>query len=156
MANRSNLFAPTLERTGRRLAILPFYSLYFDAHPPSVREDALAQSERSTHAIPANPGCFLLLGNRKGSSRVWKYLIFDGIWWAQQDSNLRLPPCEGGTLPLSYAPSFGNRHEYTLRSRSGQTSSRRIPLSPTQLPNSPPAQQTPPGSTIRPDTIICI
>ena len=25
-------------------------------------------------------------------------------WWAQQDSNLRLPPCEGGTLPLSYAP----------------------------------------------------
>ena len=27
-----------------------------------------------------------------------------GTWWAQQDSNLRLPPCEGGTLPLSYAP----------------------------------------------------
>jgi hypothetical protein len=26
------------------------------------------------------------------------------LWWAQQDSNLRLPPCEGGTLPLSYAP----------------------------------------------------
>ena len=26
------------------------------------------------------------------------------FWWAQQDSNLRLPPCEGGTLPLSYAP----------------------------------------------------
>ena len=23
------------------------------------------------------------------------------IWWALQDSNLRLPPCEGGTLPLS-------------------------------------------------------
>lgn len=22
-------------------------------------------------------------------------------WWATQDSNLRLPPCEGGTLPLS-------------------------------------------------------
>ncbi len=22
-------------------------------------------------------------------------------WWALQDSNLRLPPCEGGTLPLS-------------------------------------------------------
>src|SRR5947209_9339523 len=27
------------------------------------------------------------------------------LWWAQQDSNLRLPPCEGGTLPLSYAPN---------------------------------------------------
>ena len=27
---------------------------------------------------------------------------FYGIqWWALQDSNLRLPPCEGGTLPLS-------------------------------------------------------
>jgi hypothetical protein len=26
------------------------------------------------------------------------------LWWAQQDLNLRLPPCEGGTLPLSYAP----------------------------------------------------
>jgi integrase len=23
------------------------------------------------------------------------------IWWALQDSNLRLPPCEDGTLPLS-------------------------------------------------------
>ena len=22
-------------------------------------------------------------------------------WWALKDSNLRLPPCEGGTLPLS-------------------------------------------------------
>ena len=28
-------------------------------------------------------------------------------WWARQDSNLRLPPCEGGTLPLSYAPVAG-------------------------------------------------
>ena len=26
---------------------------------------------------------------------------FNGLWWALQDSNLRLPPCEGGTLPLS-------------------------------------------------------
>ena len=25
--------------------------------------------------------------------------------WAQQDLNLRLPPCEDGTLPLSYAPN---------------------------------------------------
>ena len=30
-------------------------------------------------------------------------LSFKG-WWAVQDLNLRLPPCEGGTLPLSYAP----------------------------------------------------
>jgi hypothetical protein len=29
---------------------------------------------------------------------VCKSLI---LWWALQDSNLRLPPCEGGTLPLS-------------------------------------------------------
>jgi hypothetical protein len=34
-------------------------------------------------------------------SAACKLLI---LWWAQQDSNLRLPPCEGGTLPLSYAP----------------------------------------------------
>jgi hypothetical protein len=29
------------------------------------------------------------------------------VWfqWAQQDSNLRLRPCEGRTLPLSYAPA---------------------------------------------------
>ena len=26
------------------------------------------------------------------------------ISWAQQDLNLRLQPCEGRTLPLSYAP----------------------------------------------------
>jgi hypothetical protein len=26
------------------------------------------------------------------------------ISWAQQDLNLRLQPCEGCTLPLSYAP----------------------------------------------------
>jgi hypothetical protein len=25
----------------------------------------------------------------------------DEKWWAIQDSNLWLPPCEGGTLPLS-------------------------------------------------------
>ena len=30
-----------------------------------------------------------------------KCLICNGLWWALQDSNLRLPPCEGGTLPLS-------------------------------------------------------
>ncbi len=28
------------------------------------------------------------------------------VWWAQQDLNLRLLPCEGSTLPLSYAPSM--------------------------------------------------
>ena len=33
-----------------------------------------------------------------------KLFNFIRLWWAQQDSNLRLPPCEGGTLPLSYAP----------------------------------------------------
>ena len=40
-------------------------------------------------------------------------------WWAQQDSNLRLPPCEGGTLPLSYAPLGGNffRVSFLFRSR---------------------------------------
>ena len=26
------------------------------------------------------------------------------LWWAHKDLNLGLPPCEGGTLPLSYAP----------------------------------------------------
>jgi len=24
------------------------------------------------------------------------FLYLNGLWWAQQDSNLRLPPCEGG------------------------------------------------------------
>ncbi len=41
-----------------------------------------------------------LIGPRRESCTA-KLLNF---WWAQQDSNLRLPPCEGGTLPLSYAP----------------------------------------------------
>ncbi len=27
--------------------------------------------------------------------------LFNLAWWAVQGSNLRLPPCEGGTLPLS-------------------------------------------------------
>ena len=43
-------------------------------------------------------------GSRKLVMLSCKLLI---LWWAQQDSNLRLPPCEGGTLPLSYAPDFG-------------------------------------------------
>lgn len=35
---------------------------------------------------------------------------FPGVlWWAQQDLNLRLLPCEGNTLPLSYAPSTSSR-----------------------------------------------
>ena len=37
------------------------------------------------------------------------------LWWAQQDSNLRLPPCEGGTLPLSYAPNRSRRHRTSFR-----------------------------------------
>jgi hypothetical protein len=35
----------------------------------------------------------------QGSQREGCKLLI--IWWALQDSNLRLPPCEGGTLPLS-------------------------------------------------------
>ena len=33
------------------------------------------------------------------SRRLFFPLI--SIWWAVQDLNLRLPPCEDGTLPLS-------------------------------------------------------
>src|ERR1017187_3935849 len=44
--------------------------------------------------------------------------ILLNLWWAQQDSNLRLPPCEGGTLPLSYAPGsravVGNPHPASI------------------------------------------
>jgi hypothetical protein len=29
------------------------------------------------------------------------------LWWAQRDLNPRLRPCEGRTLPLSYAPGLG-------------------------------------------------
>jgi hypothetical protein len=45
-----------------------------------------------------------------GGRRIWG-------WWAQQDSNLRLPPCEGGTLPLSYAPVGGTFSEYHSQSQ---------------------------------------
>src|SRR6202034_1877102 len=44
--------------------------------------------------------CWPLIGPRREFCTA-KLVI---LWWAQQDSNLRLPPCEGGTLPLSYAP----------------------------------------------------
>ncbi len=47
------------------------------------------------------------VGGEVGQSIRWSY--GKGIWWAQQDSNLRLPPCEGGTLPLSYAPRSAGR-----------------------------------------------
>ena len=36
-----------------------------------------------------------------GRHMAGKCFILNGLWWALQDSNLRLPPCEGGTLPLS-------------------------------------------------------
>jgi hypothetical protein len=44
-------------------------------------------------------------------------IFFDckNMWWAQQDSNLRLPPCEGGTLPLSYAPGADGQRILCLR-----------------------------------------
>jgi hypothetical protein len=47
------------------------------------------------------------ISGRSGKQRraVFRKLLI--LWWAQQDSNLRLPPCEGGTLPLSYAPLRG-------------------------------------------------
>jgi hypothetical protein len=42
-------------------------------------------------------------GREEGRAQASSYNIFirEGLWWALQDSNLRLPPCEGGTLPLS-------------------------------------------------------
>src|SRR5277367_3150504 len=49
------------------------------------------------------------------------------IWWAQQDSNLRLPPCEGGTLPLSYAP-FGNGRTMLRLTPSLQAAKPLLPL----------------------------
>jgi hypothetical protein len=42
------------------------------------------------------------------SNDLRKLLNLIRLWWAQQDSNLRLPPCEGGTLPLSYAPGVAS------------------------------------------------
>ena len=56
----------------------------------NVDSDDLPQN--ATNASEADAACKLLI-----------------LWWAQQDSNLRLPPCEGGTLPLSYAPQSRSR-----------------------------------------------
>jgi hypothetical protein len=42
------------------------------------------------------------------AGKVWHQVSFASfaklliLWWAQQDSNLRLPPCEGGTLRSFY------------------------------------------------------
>ena len=45
---------------------------------------------------------------RLGPPRDGKELkaVSDSLQWAQQDLNLRLRPCEGRTLPLSYAPQL--------------------------------------------------
>ena len=53
----------------------------------------------SGQALPSAP--FSTLKNRKGRSWLCMTLIINVLWWALQDSNLRLPPCEDGTLPLS-------------------------------------------------------
>ena len=50
-------------------------------------------------------------------SRCRISLMFKGIWWAQQDSNLRLRPCKGGTLPPRYAPLV----KQGIRNRGQQT-----------------------------------
>jgi hypothetical protein len=43
-----------------------------------------------------------LLNTRFSSARCRLHWMSENTrWWALQDSNLRLPPCEGGTLPLS-------------------------------------------------------
>ncbi len=46
-----------------------------------------------------------------------RFTNWQDFWWAQQGSNLRLRPCEGRTLPLSYAPGCGRRAEARLRKR---------------------------------------
>jgi hypothetical protein len=33
-------------------------------------------------------------GSNQPSTDNRKLFIFNGLWWALQDSNLRLPPCE--------------------------------------------------------------
>jgi integrase len=54
--------------------------------------------------------------NENTLSLNWRRISFKR-WWAQQDSNLRLPPCEGGTLPLSYAPRIRSRSRNHLTGR---------------------------------------
>ena len=77
-------------------------------HPSGLRLQAGGVGEGGGDATPGSQeeasAPFSTLGVRKDSSRLCYRLILKGLWWAQQDSNLRLPPCEGGTLPLSYAP----------------------------------------------------
>ncbi len=43
-------------------------------------------------------------GKRPGGTLYQPGVFTPLSLWAQQDLNLRLPPCEDGTLPLSYAP----------------------------------------------------
>jgi len=57
-------------------------------------------------------GCYIDRRARRGEKPRGPRILKEsgGLrWWAQQDSNLRLPPCEDGTLPLSYAPSGTDR-----------------------------------------------
>jgi hypothetical protein len=59
------------------------------------------QGESEPIYLPQNQWLMKLLeqpGATNFPRDVYKLLI---LWWALQDSNLRLPPCEGGTLPLS-------------------------------------------------------
>jgi len=50
---------------------------------------------RQRHAVSnLNRVCDLKIGERLRAAV--RSLILGGLWWALQDSNLRLPPCEGG------------------------------------------------------------
>jgi integrase len=72
-----------------------------------------AESLRQGFGVPFPPLPEALMAplSRPGSNRPGKdqktknRSIFPRNSWAQQDLNLRLHPCEGCTLPLSYAPS---------------------------------------------------
>lgn len=47
-------------------------------------------------------------GDWSGYRDVWVPSWKDRDWWAQQGSNLRLPACKTGALPLSYTPPGSN------------------------------------------------
>ena len=72
---------------------------YMKALPESVQEMAGSAYRMFAKGGEEN-ACwgFATKHHKRSSVSACQLLI---LWWALQDSNLRLPPCEGGTLPLS-------------------------------------------------------
>ena len=99
MVNKAKVEAKTVQEILRHRRIQTTLDIWTSSRTRIKHEQRKASSLRHYGGLPQwCNSCGLECGL---NDLAFKAVNSRFQWWALQDSNLRLPPCEGGTLPLS-------------------------------------------------------